>query len=43
METAEIKNKEELEQFRLALLSRKGMISELFEAFKQVPGPEKKL
>lgn len=43
IETAQIKNKEELEQFRLALLSRKGMISELFDAFKQVPGTEKKL
>ncbi|TNE81702.1 MAG: phenylalanine--tRNA ligase subunit alpha [Bacteroidetes bacterium] len=43
MDAAKIKNKEELEQFRLALLSRKGMISELFDAFKQVPGPEKKL
>lgn len=43
IDAAKIKNKEELEQFRLALLSRKGMISELFDAFKQVPGPEKKL
>jgi phenylalanyl-tRNA synthetase alpha chain len=37
-----IKNAEELEGFRLKYLSKKGLISELFEDFKNVPGAEKK-
>jgi phenylalanyl-tRNA synthetase alpha chain len=37
-----VKNSEELESFRLKYLSKKGLISELFEDFKNVPGPEKK-
>src|SRR5665647_893763 len=37
-----IKNSEELESFRLKYLSKKGLISELFEDFKNVPGSEKK-
>jgi phenylalanyl-tRNA synthetase alpha chain len=37
-----IGNSEELESFRLKYLSKKGLISELFEDFKNVPGSEKK-
>jgi len=33
---------EELEQFRLKYLSKKGLISDLFEGFRQVPSLEKK-
>jgi len=36
------KNAEELEAFRLHLLSRKGLISELFDKFREIPGEEKK-
>lgn len=32
----------DLEAFRLRFVSRKGVLSELFEAFKDVPGPQKK-
>ncbi len=38
----QIKTDEELEQYRLKYLSKKGLISELFEDFRNVPGPEKK-
>jgi len=37
-----VKNPEELELFRLKYLSKKGLLSDLFEDFKNVPGPEKK-
>jgi phenylalanyl-tRNA synthetase alpha chain len=37
-----IKTQEELESFRLKYLSKKGLLSDLFEDFKNVPGPEKK-
>jgi phenylalanyl-tRNA synthetase alpha chain len=37
-----IKSSEELEQFRLKYLSKKGSVSLLFEDFKNVPGHEKK-
>jgi phenylalanyl-tRNA synthetase alpha chain len=40
--SAVIRNSEELESFRLKYLSKKGLISELFEDFKNVPGKEKK-
>jgi phenylalanyl-tRNA synthetase alpha chain len=45
--TEEIKNfvansKEELEDFRLKFLSRKGIVNDLFEAFKAMPPEEKK-
>lgn len=36
------KTKEELESFRLRLLSKKGLIGELFEKFREVSGEEKK-
>ena len=36
------KNKEELEQFRLTYLSKKGVMNELFDAFKAVPNEEKR-
>ncbi len=38
----EIKNSEELESFRLQYLSRKGVVSQLFDEFKKFPGIEKK-
>jgi len=37
-----INNPEELESFRLKYLSKKGIISELFEEFRNVPPPDKK-
>jgi phenylalanyl-tRNA synthetase alpha chain len=37
-----IKTQDELEQFRIKFLSKKGIISDLFEDFRNVPGPEKK-
>jgi len=37
-----VKNHEELELFRLKYLSKKGLISELFEAFRLVPASDKK-
>jgi phenylalanyl-tRNA synthetase alpha chain len=37
-----VKNPEELEVFRLKYLSKKGLISDLFEDFKNVPSSEKK-
>jgi phenylalanyl-tRNA synthetase alpha chain len=37
-----IKNSEELESYRLKYLSKKGLISELFDDFQNVPGAEKK-
>ena len=36
------KNNEELESFRLRFLSKKGLIPELFEEFRNVPAQEKK-
>ncbi|MBL7943610.1 MAG: phenylalanine--tRNA ligase subunit alpha, partial [Flavobacteriales bacterium] len=33
---------EETENFRIRFLGRKGILNDLFESFKQVPGPEKK-
>lgn len=39
---AEIKNGADLESFRLRFLSKKGLISELFEDFRKVPAEEKK-
>jgi phenylalanyl-tRNA synthetase alpha chain len=40
--SAEIKNPSDLETFRLKYLSKKGLISELFEDFRNVPPAEKK-
>ena len=37
-----VNNSEELELFRLKYLSKKGLLSDLFEDFKNVPGSEKK-
>lgn len=37
-----IKNQVELEEFRLKYLSKKGLINELFEEFKNVPSDKKK-
>jgi phenylalanyl-tRNA synthetase alpha chain len=37
-----IKNSEELESFRLKYLSKKGIISDLFEGFRDVPAADKK-
>jgi phenylalanyl-tRNA synthetase alpha chain len=38
----QISNNDELESYRLKYLSKKGIISELFEDFRNVPGSEKK-
>jgi len=38
----QIKTDDQLEQYRLKYLSKKGLISELFEDFRNVPGAEKK-
>ncbi len=38
-----ISNAEELENFRLKFLSRKGIVNDLFEAFKAMPPEEKKV
>ena len=37
-----IRNSEDLESFRLKFLSKKGVISDLFDDFRNVPGSEKK-
>lgn len=37
-----VKSKEELEQFRLKYLSKKGILSDLFEQFKAIPNDQKK-
>jgi phenylalanyl-tRNA synthetase alpha chain len=37
-----IKNSEDLESFRLKYLSKKGLISDLFEGFRNVPAADKK-
>src|SRR5664279_997791 len=37
-----VKSSEELELFRIKYLSKKGLISDLFEDFKNVPSTEKK-
>jgi len=37
-----VKNSQEVELFRLKYLSKKGLLSDLFEDFKNVPGSEKK-
>lgn len=42
LNTSKIESAEDLEKFRLSLLSRKGLINDLFDEFKKVPGPEKK-
>ena len=34
---------DEVEQFRIQYLGRKGILNDLFEAFKQVPGEQKKV
>lgn len=39
----DISTAEQLEQYRLRFLSKKGLIGELFEAFRSVSGEEKKL
>ncbi|MCS6822997.1 MAG: phenylalanine--tRNA ligase subunit alpha [Cytophagaceae bacterium] len=39
----QIDSKEQLEQFRLEYISKKGKISELFENFKEISGEQKKL
>ena len=40
--TFSVKNQEELESFRLKYLSKKGIIADLFEDFRNVPISEKK-
>lgn len=40
---AQARTAEEVERFRVAMLGRNGAVTELFEAFKEVAGEEKKL
>jgi len=40
--TLKINSSDELESYRLKYLSKKGLLSDLFEDFKNVPGPEKR-
>ena len=42
VEASDIKDKESLEAFRLKYISKNGLIGQLFEAFKTVPGDQKK-
>ncbi len=42
-EAAQLTDAAAVEQFRIAWLARKGVIAELFEQMKQLPGPEKPL
>ena len=42
VELAEVSNSEQLENFRLKFLSKKGLISQLFSEFKNVPPEQKK-
>lgn len=43
VDTSEIKSAEQLENFRIKFLSKKGLISQLFEDFKQVSADQKKI
>lgn len=38
----EVRTKEELEQFRMRFISRKGVVTELFDALKQVPAEDRR-
>lgn len=40
--TLKINSPDELESYRLKYLSKKGLLSDLFEDFKNVPGPDKR-
>lgn len=42
IETFAVNSKEELEQFRLNYLSKKGLIGQLFDEFKQIPADQKR-
>ena len=42
IEKTTAKSKDELEQFRLRFISRKGVMSELFDSFKTIPNDQKK-
>ncbi|QCX52534.1 phenylalanine--tRNA ligase subunit alpha [Elizabethkingia sp. JS20170427COW] len=42
VEQFQSKNKEEIEQFRIAFIGKKGSVTELFEKFKEVPNEQKK-
>lgn len=42
LESEKVSDTEELEKFRIKYLSKKGLIPELFEAFKDVPADKKK-
>lgn len=42
VDSTQITSSEELEQFRIKYLSKKGILSQLFEDFKQVPNEHKK-
>ncbi len=42
LDLVELNNIEELENFRIQYLSKKGIIAQLFDSFKTVPNHEKK-
>jgi len=42
LDLLELNNIEELENFRIQYLSKKGIIAQLFDSFKTVPNQEKK-
>ncbi len=43
LETSTIRNESDLEEFRLQVLSKKGLINTLFEEFRSVPPDQKKI
>ena len=43
IEAAQIKTKDELEQYRLKYISKKGLLNDLFDEFKQVANEQKRL
>ena len=43
VESYSANNADELEQFRLKFISKNGLLNQLFEEFKSLPGDEKKI
>ena len=41
VKTASVQSQQDLEDFRIKFLSKKGLINQLFKDFKSVPTPEK--
>ena len=42
LESLKVQTKEELEQFRIKFISKKSVVTELFNDFKNVPNEQKK-